>query len=69
MAKVATFLRLSEAPVAQVVEERLAQFSHQPPVLLRDSKADVGTVSDAVASGMVSGGKTHLRDGLPILLK
>lgn len=56
---------LSEAAVAQVVEERLAQFSHQPPVLIRDSEADVGIVSDAVASGMVRGGKIYLfRDGM-----
>lgn len=57
--------RLSEAAVAQVVKERLAQFSHQPPVLIRDSEVDVGTVSDAVASGMVRGGKIYLfRDGM-----
>ncbi len=53
----------------QVVEERLAQFRHQPPVLIRDSIADVlGRTpdnGDFTVSGMVRDGKINLfRDGL-----
>lgn len=61
---------LLEGAIAQIVEERLAQFRHQPPVLIRDSEADIGVTApadqaDAVAAGMVSGGKIHLfRNGL-----
>lgn len=60
--------QLSDATTTQVVEERTAEFSHQAPVLIRDSIGDVlgGTANDggAVAGGMVRDGQIYLfRDG------
>ena len=61
--------RISAAELAQVVEERLAKFGHQPPVVIRDSVRDVlgdRAANDGhVASGMVHDGKIHLfREGI-----
>lgn len=60
---------LSESAITQVVEERLAQFRHQPPVLIRDSERDVlgdrALDDGVVVSGMAYRGKVHLfREGL-----
>lgn len=60
---------LSDGAITQVVEEKLAQFAHKPPVLVRDSITDVlrnGARDDGLAtSGMVYQGRIHLfRDGL-----
>ena len=44
---------LSEAAIAQVVEERIAQFAHKAPVLIRGSERDVlgdSARDDGVAS-------------------
>ncbi len=62
--------QLSAAQIAQVLEERLAQFAHQPKVLIRDTERDVlggASRNDGIAtSGMVYKGDIYLfRDGLP----
>jgi hypothetical protein len=46
--------RLSEALIAQVVEERIGQFRHQPPILVRDSVVDVPGM-EHVRAGTVAG--------------
>ena len=54
--------RVSTATAADEVENRIGQFSHQPPVLIRDSAQGVipgATASDGIA-GAVYGGKIHL---------
>ena len=60
---------MSEAAIAQVVEERIAQFAHKAPALIRDSESDVLGVraddSGVASSGMAYKGKIYLfRDGL-----
>ena len=55
--------RLSEAQFAQVIEERIGQFRHQPPVLIRDSVIDVPHMRQAragSAAGVTTGGKIYL---------
>lgn len=55
--------RLSEAQFAQVIEERIGQFRHQPPVLIRDSVIDVPNMRKAragSAAGVTTGGKIYL---------
>ena len=48
--------QLSEAAIAQVVEERLAQFGHQVPVIISESESvvlgDRALNGGVVASGM-----------------
>jgi len=60
--------QLSVAAITQIVEDRLQEFVHQPPVLIRDSVTDIPAHSAdnaGVAGGMVRDGKIHLfRDGL-----
>lgn len=61
---------LSVGALAQVIEERLAQFRHQPPVVIRDSvdEVDLRGASEndgSVTSGMTHGGRIFLfRDGI-----
>jgi len=60
---------MSESSIAQVVEERLAQFAHQPKVFIRNTERDVlgdASRNDGIAtSGMVyKGGIYMFRDGL-----
>lgn len=53
---------VSTTTAADEVENRIGQFSHQPPVLIRDSAQGVipgATASDGIA-GAVHGGKIHL---------
>jgi len=62
--------QLSVGALTQVVEERLAQFRHQLPIVIRDSvdEVDLRGASEndgAVTSGMTHGGRVFLfRDGL-----
>lgn len=62
--------QLSVGALAQVVEERLAQFRHQLPIVIRDSvdEVDLRGASEndgAVTSGMTHGGRVFLfRDGI-----
>jgi hypothetical protein len=62
--------QLSVGALAQVVEERLAQFRHQPPIVIRDSvdEVDLRGASEndgSVTSGMTMGGRVFLfRDGI-----
>lgn len=54
---------LSEAKVAQTIEERIGQFRHQPPVIVLDSVTDLPHMRDAgagAAKGMTFGGKIYL---------
>ena len=54
---------LSEGAVAQVIEERIGQFRHQPPIIIRDSEIDVPHMSEAGAGGVAgatSRGKIYL---------
>ena len=54
---------LSQAQFAQVIEERIGQFGHQPPVLIRDSVVDVPHMRQARAgsiAGATIGGKIYL---------
>ncbi len=54
---------LSEAQFAQVIEERIGKFGHQPPVLIRDSVIDVPHMRQASAgsaAGVTTGGKIYL---------
>lgn len=61
--------RLSEHELAQIVEDRIGQFAHQPPVFIRDSLLDVAgdaAVDDRLAvSGATFDGKIFLfRSGI-----
>lgn len=54
---------LSEAQFAQVIEERIGKFGHQPPVLIRDSVIDLPHMRQARAggtAGATTGGKIYL---------
>lgn len=59
---------LSEAALAQVAEERLADFAHQPKVLIRNTVSDVlgdAARDNGAISGMVHKGSIYLfRDGI-----
>jgi hypothetical protein len=54
---------LSEAAITQIIEERIGQFAHQPPVLIVDSASEVPFLNGAKpgdAMGATYGGKIYL---------
>lgn len=60
--------QMSSAQIAQIVEERIGHFAHQPPIHILDTEADSGArpINDGfVSGGAVLNGAIHLfRDGL-----